>query len=145
MYSLAFSDFVCKDTANARPFVQGDSHAISLGTKKELQNRRSELVRNGVLRFRLRLNIYKDLRQESKNNENVHNPPPSKRRRMESSVSSGLTDLLSSLESLWSNRAQTGDITILCDGQEIKAHRFILSGLYIHLIFFDKKATQCKE
>lgn len=117
------------DNSEVRQLSQGASHAISLGYKSDLQEKRGELIKDGILRFRLRLNMYKykDIsQQQAQNNENER--ISAKRRKIENMVTFELS-LLPIVETLWNTRDKAGDITIVCDEQELKAHQCILSGI----------------
>lgn len=118
------------DDSEVRQLSQGASHAISLGYKSDLQEKRGELIKDGILRFRLRLNMYKhkDIsQQQAQNNENER--ISAKRRKIENTVTFELSSMLPIVETLWNTRDKAGDITILCGEQELKAHQCILSGI----------------
>ncbi|ODN06067.1 BTB and MATH domain-containing protein 42 [Orchesella cincta] len=129
----------CIYDAELRHFLPGMSSSISLGTKTELQAKRDEYIRDGSLRFRLRLNIYQELLVAAAptDNERELYIPASKRSRQE------LPSLLGTLEDLWNSRETSGDITIRCGDQNIKAHKFILSARSkVFAGMFDKETKE---
>lgn len=116
---------------------EGSRLVLSVNYQSDfLENKKALLDENGILRLRLRLNIYKDLpppllKHVGTNgagaNDNSGQPPAKRKRYEYESGAPDLTCLLGSMVNFWKNRENDGNISIRCGNKTFKAHKFILT------------------